>query len=78
MLAIATRCCSRAVRRAISLRLEEGRRVAAWLRHIRDTVPVHEGGEQRPARWSDMHLLVRRKTHLPDYERALREAGIPC
>ncbi len=61
-----------------SLRLEEGRRVAAWLRHIRDTVPVHEGGEQRPARWSDMHLLVRRKTHLPDYERALREAGIPC
>ncbi|KWR86008.1 UvrD-helicase domain-containing protein [Cupriavidus sp. IDO] len=61
-----------------SLRLEEGRRVAAWLRHIRDTVPVHEGGTQRAARWSDMHLLVRRKTHLPDYERALREAGIPC
>ncbi|MFC4521538.1 UvrD-helicase domain-containing protein [Cupriavidus pinatubonensis] len=61
-----------------SLRLEEGRRVAAWLRHIHDTVPVHEGGEQRPARWSDMHLLVRRKTHLADYERALREAGIPC
>jgi len=61
-----------------SLRLEEGRRVAAWLRQIRDTVPVDEGGVQRPARWSDMHLLVRRKTHLADYERALREAGIPC
>jgi ATP-dependent helicase/nuclease subunit A len=61
-----------------SLRLEEGRRVAAWLRHVHDTVPVHEGGGQRPARWSDMHLLVRRKTHLADYERALREAGIPC
>ncbi len=61
-----------------SLRLEEGRRVAAWLRLVRDTVPVHEGGKQRSARWSDMHLLVRRKTHLADYERALREAGIPC
>ncbi|WP_367394549.1 UvrD-helicase domain-containing protein [Cupriavidus sp. Agwp_2] len=61
-----------------SLRLEEGRRVAAWLRHVRDTVPVHENGGTRPARWSDMHLLVRRKTHLADYERALREAGIPC
>ncbi|WP_240072298.1 UvrD-helicase domain-containing protein [Cupriavidus taiwanensis] len=61
-----------------SLRLEEGRRVAAWLRLVRDTVPVHEGNIQRPARWSDMHLLVRRKTHLADYERALREAGIPC
>ncbi|WP_354685586.1 UvrD-helicase domain-containing protein [Cupriavidus necator] len=61
-----------------SLRLEEGRRVAAWLRHVRDTMPVHEGGTTRAARWSDMHLLVRRKTHLADYERALREAGIPC
>ncbi|WP_455282938.1 UvrD-helicase domain-containing protein [Cupriavidus necator] len=61
-----------------SLRLEEGRRVAAWLRQVRDSVPVHEGGTTRPARWSDMHLLVRRKTHLADYERALREAGIPC
>ncbi len=61
-----------------SLRLEEGRRVAAWLRHIHATVPVREGGATRPARWSDIHLLVRRKTYLADYERAFREAGIPC
>jgi len=62
-----------------SLRREEGRRVAAWLRHIHATVPVREGSDgERPARWSDIHLLVRRKTHLADYERAFREAGIPC
>jgi len=61
-----------------SLRLEEGRRVAAWLRHVRATVPVAEGGGTRPARWSDFHLLVRRKTYLAEYERAFREAGIPC
>ncbi|WP_420998538.1 UvrD-helicase domain-containing protein [Cupriavidus sp. 30B13] len=61
-----------------SLRLEEGRRVAAWLRHVRATVPVADGGGTRPARWSDFHLLVRRKTYLAEYERAFREAGIPC
>jgi len=61
-----------------SLRLEEGRRVAAWLHQLRDTMPVQDGDGPRPARWSDIYLLVRRKTHLPDYERAMREAGIPC
>ncbi|MCT9114636.1 UvrD-helicase domain-containing protein [Cupriavidus gilardii] len=61
-----------------SPRFEEGRRVAAWLRHLRATVPVEEGDGQRPACWSDITLLVRRKTYLADYERAFREAGIPC
>ncbi|MBB1633894.1 exodeoxyribonuclease V subunit beta [Cupriavidus sp. UME77] len=61
-----------------SLRLEEGRRVAAWLKHVRATVPVADSHGPRPARWSDVHLLVRRKTHLAEYERAFREAGIPC
>ncbi len=61
-----------------SLRLEEGRRVASWLRHIRATVPVVDSQGPRPARWSDVHLLVRRKTYLAEYERAFREAGIPC
>jgi len=61
-----------------SLRYEEGRRVAAWLHYLRDQVPVREGDGTRPASWRDMHLLVRRKTFLADYERALREAGIPC
>ncbi|CAG2153180.1 UvrD-helicase domain-containing protein [Cupriavidus plantarum] len=61
-----------------SLRFEEGRRVAAWLRHIRDNVPVQDGKTVRRACWRDVQLLVRRKSHLADYERAFREAGIPC
>ncbi|MCG5261152.1 ATP-dependent exonuclease [Cupriavidus gilardii] len=61
-----------------SPRFEEGRRVAAWLRHLRATVAVDEGDGQRPACWRDITLLVRRKTYLADYERAFREAGIPC
>lgn len=61
-----------------SLRFEEGRRVAAWLRHLRATAAVPDGDASRPARWSDFYLLVRRKTHLADYERAFREAGVPC
>ncbi|MCA3206777.1 UvrD-helicase domain-containing protein [Cupriavidus sp.] len=66
------------VQQGDSLRFEEGRRVAAWLHYLREQVPVREGDTSRPATWRDMHLLVRRKTYLPDYERALREAGIPC
>ncbi|WP_066734363.1 exodeoxyribonuclease V subunit beta [Cupriavidus sp. D384] len=66
------------VQQGDSLRFEEGRRVAAWLHYLREQVPVREGDVSRPATWRDMHLLVRRKTYLPDYERALREAGIPC
>lgn len=61
-----------------SLRLEEGRRVAAWLQRLRATVMVQDHAGERPVRWSDIYLLVRRKSYLPDYERALREAGIPC
>jgi ATP-dependent helicase/nuclease subunit A len=37
----------------------------------------HRGGVQRPARYGDVMILVRRRTHLETYERALREAGIP-
>jgi len=35
------------------------------------------GGRRRPARYSDVMVLVRRRTHLATYERALRHAGIP-
>jgi ATP-dependent helicase/nuclease subunit A len=36
-----------------------------------------EGATRRPARYSDVMLLVRQRTHLATYERALRHAGIP-
>jgi ATP-dependent helicase/nuclease subunit A len=51
----------------------EGRAIARELLHWRAGVPDRKG----PVRWSEMLVLVRRRTHLADYERALRDAGIP-
>lgn len=60
-----------------SQRYEEGRQVAACLRALHANQRIQENGEARPARWSDFQLLVRRKRYLADYERALRDAGVP-
>jgi ATP-dependent helicase/nuclease subunit A len=49
-------------------RLEEGRAVACALLHAR---------RDRAMRWSDVMLLVKKRSHLSAYETALREAGIP-
>ena len=49
-------------------RLQEGRAVAQ---------AVLAAKEESGAAWSDVMLLVRKRTHLQAYERALREAGIP-
>jgi ATP-dependent helicase/nuclease subunit A len=47
--------------------------VARWVQCA--SVDTPEGS--RPAQWSDALLLVRRRDHLRDYERALRDAGVP-
>jgi len=60
-----------------SQRYEEGRQVAACLRALHASQRVSEHGTERPAGWSDFQLLVRRKRYLADYERALRDAGVP-
>src|SRR5690606_33930689 len=49
-------------------RLQEGRQVAQAL---------HQARAERGVRWSDVMLLVKKRTHLAAYESALREAGIP-
>jgi len=46
--------------------------VGSW--RVADDLKV---GERRPARYSDVMILTRRRTHLAIYERALRQAGIP-
>ena len=39
---------------------------------------AHQGTvDQSPIAWSQMMILVRTRTHLADYERGLRQAGIP-
>jgi ATP-dependent helicase/nuclease subunit A len=45
-----------------------------WLGHA----VIGDDGQPRPARWRDMLVLVRTRTRLEAYERALRDAGIPC
>ncbi|HEY0847318.1 MAG TPA: UvrD-helicase domain-containing protein [Noviherbaspirillum sp.] len=55
-------------------RLEEGRAVARAIHEAMREISV---GGDRPARWSDVMLLVKKRTYLTAYESALREAGIP-
>jgi ATP-dependent helicase/nuclease subunit A len=58
-------------------RYREGRvlanEIAHWVAHTR----VQERDGEREARWSDVLLLVRRRTYLQQLERALRDAGVP-
>jgi ATP-dependent helicase/nuclease subunit A len=58
-------------------RYREGRvlanELAHWVAHTR----VRDGEGERAARWSDVLLLVRRRTYLPQIDRALRDAGVP-
>ncbi len=60
-----------------SQRYDEGCQVAACLRALHVGERVRENGAERPVLWSDFQLLVRRKRYLADYERALRDAGVP-
>jgi ATP-dependent helicase/nuclease subunit A len=55
-------------------RQEEGKAVAAAILHARRALADAAGG--MPA-WSDVMLLVKKRTHLIAYESALRAAGIP-
>jgi len=58
-------------------RYREGQLLAMEIGRWVASVRVREPGGERAARHSDVLLLVRRRTHLADYERALRDAGVP-
>ncbi len=58
-------------------RYREGRVLANEILHWVSSLHVHDEQGERAARFSDVLLLVRRRTHLEQYERALREAGVP-
>jgi ATP-dependent helicase/nuclease subunit A len=55
-------------------RLEEGHAVARAILQAKQQLDVQSSA---PLHWSDVMLLVKKRTHLAAYERALREAGIP-
>ncbi len=64
----------------IAQRYIEGQHVSALIAHIIETRPVVDriNGKEvwRKARESDFLLLVKRRKYLPQFERALREAGL--
>ncbi|WJW74753.1 UvrD-helicase domain-containing protein [Thiohalobacter sp. IOR34] len=56
----------------------EGRLIAERLRALVEAETLIEvDGRARPLRYGDCLLLLRHRTHAGDYERALRDAGIP-
>jgi ATP-dependent helicase/nuclease subunit A len=64
----------------VTQRYFEGQQVSVLIQHIIQTRPVadRENGKEvwRKARESDFLLLVKRRKYLPQFERALREAGL--
>ena len=58
-------------------RYREGLQLAAAIAAWRARTTVTEGEEERPACWSDVLVLVRRRTYAGELERAFRDAGIP-
>ncbi len=62
----------RRAREADALVAGIARMVGAW-----QVADDPAGTHRRPARYADVLVLVRRRTHLAVYERALRHAGIP-
>ncbi|MDH3712847.1 MAG: UvrD-helicase domain-containing protein [Gammaproteobacteria bacterium] len=65
--------------RSTSGHLREGDLIASHLKELiaRQTLIDDPGGEQRPLQFGDAMLLLRSRTHVADYERALIAAGIP-
>lgn len=67
---------ARVVRENIARRLEAQQMVetlADWV----GRVGIGENGARRPMQWGDVLILTRTRGILPEYERALREAGVP-
>ncbi|HTT13612.1 MAG TPA: UvrD-helicase domain-containing protein [Burkholderiaceae bacterium] len=58
-------------------RYREGTVIAGAIKSLVATTTIDDKEGSRPARWSDVLVLVRRRTWLDSLERALREADVP-
>ncbi|TAK90249.1 MAG: ATP-dependent exonuclease [Burkholderiaceae bacterium] len=59
-------------------RYQEGWAVAQQLHALLPTLSIQEKNQAaRPAHWGDVMILVPRRKHLGEYERALRDCGLP-
>ena len=63
----------------LDLKIErEAEQFACRVKEVVGSYPIrNEDGKVRAARYEDIMVLVRKRTHLPVYERVLREHGIP-
>jgi ATP-dependent helicase/nuclease subunit A len=58
--------------------LEEGRQIAHCIQELlQQGYRVGEGEDARPVGYGDIMILVRKRSHVGDYEQALREQQIP-
>ena len=62
---------------ATGIHQKEARQIAQHIQSlISDKTAVMENGEPRSMNYNDIYILVRKRAHVADYERALRGAGI--
>jgi len=59
------------------LHQQEAKQIAAHIKQLLiDKTAVEENAQQRPLNYNDIFILLRKRAHVADYERALRDAGI--
>ncbi|MCW8955494.1 MAG: UvrD-helicase domain-containing protein [Gammaproteobacteria bacterium] len=62
----------------ISLYLNEGKQIASKIQQlINDQLEIDDGENAHTIDYNDIFILVRKRSHVAHYERALRDAGIP-
>lgn len=56
---------------------KEARQIALHIQQlVKNKTAIEHNGQFRPVNYNDIFILVRKRAHVADYERALREAGI--
>ncbi len=62
---------------ATEIHQKEARQIAEHIQQlVKDKTAITQGNQQRPVTYNDIFILVRKRAHVADYERALRDAGI--
>lgn len=63
---------------SISLYLNEGKQIATKIQQlINERLEIDDGDNAHVINYNDIFILVRKRSHVAHYERALRDAGIP-
>ena len=61
----------------VNIYQKEARQIAQHIKQlVNNKTSVSEGKHTRPLTYNDIYILVRKRAHVAEYERALRDAGI--